>query len=39
MTIFDGDIDALTGGPAGLDRCRGSALLVVNVAVESRLPR
>jgi glutathione peroxidase len=32
MTIFDVDIDALTGGSAGLDRYRGSALLVVNVA-------
>jgi glutathione peroxidase len=32
MTIFDVDIDALTGGPADLDRYRGSAVLVVNVA-------
>jgi glutathione peroxidase len=32
MTIFDVDIDALTGGPAGLDQFRGSAVLVVNVA-------
>jgi glutathione peroxidase len=32
MTIFDVDIDALTGGPAGLDRYRGSVVLVVNVA-------
>jgi glutathione peroxidase len=32
MTIYDVDIDALNGGPAGLDRYRGSAVLVVNVA-------
>jgi glutathione peroxidase len=32
MTVFDLDIDALTGGPARLDQYRGSALLVVNVA-------
>jgi glutathione peroxidase len=32
MTIYDVDIDALTGGPAGLDRFRGSVVLVVNVA-------
>jgi glutathione peroxidase-family protein len=32
MTIFDVDFDALTGGSAGSDRCRGSAILVVNVA-------
>nr|WP_296075013.1 glutathione peroxidase [uncultured Actinoplanes sp.] len=32
MTIYDVDIDALTGGPAGLDRYRGSVALVVNVA-------
>jgi glutathione peroxidase-family protein len=32
MTIFDVDIDALTGGPAGLDQFRGPAVLVVNVA-------
>src|SRR3954447_26273567 len=32
MTIYDVDIDALTGGPAGLDRYRGSVVLVVNVA-------
>ena len=32
MTIFDVDIDSLTGEPAGLDRLRGSAVLVVNVA-------
>jgi glutathione peroxidase len=32
MTIYDVDIDALTGGPAGLDQFRGSAVLVVNVA-------
>ena len=32
MTIFDVDIDALAGGPAGLDRYRGRAVLVVNVA-------
>jgi glutathione peroxidase len=32
MTIFDVDIDALTGGATDLDRYRGSVLLVVNVA-------
>ncbi|AEV82593.1 glutathione peroxidase [Actinoplanes sp. SE50] len=32
MTIFDVDIDALTGGTTDLDRYRGSVLLVVNVA-------
>ncbi len=32
MTIFDVDIDALTGGPASLNRFRGSVVLVVNVA-------
>ncbi|MEU4426998.1 glutathione peroxidase [Actinoplanes sp. NPDC024001] len=32
MTIFDVDIDALTGGPTELDRYRGSVVLVVNVA-------
>ncbi|MFI1193851.1 glutathione peroxidase [Micromonospora sp. NPDC020750] len=32
MTVFDTQIDALTGGPAELDRHRGRALLVVNVA-------
>jgi glutathione peroxidase len=32
MTIFDVDIDALAGGSAELDRYRGSAVLVVNVA-------
>ncbi len=32
MTIFDVDIDALAGGPAALDRYRGQAVLVVNVA-------
>ena len=32
MTIFDVDIDALTGGSAELDRYRGRAVLVVNVA-------
>jgi glutathione peroxidase len=32
MTIFDVDIDVLTGGPAGLERYRGSVALVVNVA-------
>jgi glutathione peroxidase len=32
MTIYDVDIDALAGGPAGLDRYRGSVVLVVNVA-------
>jgi len=32
MTVFDVDIDALTGGPARLDHYRGNPLLVVNVA-------
>ncbi len=32
MTIFDVDMDALAGGPAEMDRYRGSAVLVVNVA-------
>ncbi|WP_320067108.1 glutathione peroxidase [Micromonospora sp. RTGN7] len=32
MTVFDTQIDALTGGPADLARHRGRALLVVNVA-------
>jgi glutathione peroxidase len=32
MTIYDVDIDALTGGSAELDRYRGSVVLVVNVA-------
>lgn len=32
MTIFDVEIGALTGGPAALDRYRGAAVLVVNVA-------
>ena len=32
MTIYDVDIDALAGGPAALDRYRGSVVLVVNVA-------
>ena len=32
MTIFDVDIDAIAGGSAGLDRYRGRAVLVVNVA-------
>src|SRR4051794_406422 len=32
MTMFDVDIDALTGEPAGLDRLAGSVVLVVNVA-------
>jgi glutathione peroxidase len=32
MTIYDVDIDALAGGPAELDRYRGSVVLVVNVA-------
>jgi glutathione peroxidase len=32
MTIFDVDMDALAGGSAELDRYRGSAVLVVNVA-------
>jgi glutathione peroxidase len=32
MTIYDVAIDELTGSPAGLDRYRGSVVLVVNVA-------
>jgi glutathione peroxidase len=32
MTIFDVDIDRLTGIPAEMDRYRGSVVLVVNVA-------
>jgi glutathione peroxidase len=32
MTIYDVDIDALPGGSAELDRYRGRAVLVVNVA-------
>ncbi|MEH0937354.1 glutathione peroxidase [Micromonospora psammae] len=32
MTVFDIEIDALSGGPADLARHRGKALLVVNVA-------
>ncbi|MEU5721689.1 glutathione peroxidase [Micromonospora sp. NPDC047738] len=32
MTVFDVQIDALTGGPADLAQYRGRALLVVNVA-------
>jgi glutathione peroxidase len=32
MTIYDGDIAALHGGPADLDRYRGSVALVVKVA-------
>ncbi|WP_329102560.1 glutathione peroxidase [Micromonospora sp. NBC_01699] len=32
MTIFDIKLDALGGGPAGLDQHRGKAVLVVNVA-------
>jgi glutathione peroxidase len=32
MTIYDVDIDALAGGSAELDRYRGHAVLVVNVA-------
>jgi glutathione peroxidase len=32
VTIYDIDIDALTGGPAGLGDLRGSVVLVVNVA-------
>lgn len=32
MTIYDVDIDAIAGGSAELDRYRGQAVLVVNVA-------
>jgi glutathione peroxidase len=32
MTIFDVDIDALSGGSAEMDRYRGQVVLVVNVA-------
>jgi hypothetical protein len=34
MTIYDVDIDALTGGPAGPDRYHGPV-----VAIEKQLPR
>ena len=32
MSIFDAQIDALTGGPANLDQYRGKSVLLVNVA-------
>ncbi|MBU7596202.1 glutathione peroxidase [Streptomyces sp. P38-E01] len=32
MSVFDVEIDSLTGGPARLDQYRGKAVLVVNVA-------
>ncbi|MEU6171854.1 glutathione peroxidase [Streptantibioticus parmotrematis] len=32
MSVFDTEIDALTGGPADLGQYRGTAVLVVNVA-------
>src|SRR5215831_10620772 len=32
MTVFDVDIDSLSGGPANLGQYRGKALLIVNVA-------
>jgi glutathione peroxidase len=37
MSIYDVEIGALTGGPAELDRYRGKALLVVNVASQCGL--
>ncbi|MEO3775639.1 glutathione peroxidase [Micromonospora sp. B11E3] len=39
MTVFDIEIDALTGGPADLGAYRGRALLVVNVASRCVLTR
>lgn len=32
MSLHDVEIDALQGGPAGLDQYRGKAMLIVNVA-------
>jgi glutathione peroxidase len=37
MTVFDVDINALSGQPASLDKYRGNAMLVVNVASECGL--
>ena len=37
MAVFDVNINALSGGPANLDRYRGQALLVVNVASQCGL--
>jgi glutathione peroxidase len=37
MTVFDVDINALSGGPADLAQYRGSAVLVVNVASQCGL--
>jgi glutathione peroxidase len=37
MTVFDVEINSLTGGPANLDRYRGNAVLVVNVASQCGL--
>ena len=37
MAVFDVSINALSGGPANLDRYRGRALLVVNVASQCGL--
>ena len=37
MAVFDVSINALSGGPANLDRYRGQALLVVNVASQCGL--
>jgi glutathione peroxidase len=37
MTVFDVTVNSLSGGPANLDRYRGNALLVVNVASQCGL--
>ncbi|AZM56286.1 glutathione peroxidase [Streptomyces sp. WAC 01529] len=37
MTVFDIEIDALTGGPARLDQYQGKAVLIVNVASQCGL--
>ncbi|MFF1379703.1 glutathione peroxidase [Streptomyces sp. NPDC058308] len=37
MTVFDVEIDALTGGPARLDQYQGKAVLIVNVASQCGL--
>ncbi|MFC8125956.1 glutathione peroxidase [Streptomyces sp. NPDC057302] len=37
MTVFDTEIDALTGGPAHLDQYQGKAVLIVNVASQCGL--
>ncbi|MGW0902999.1 glutathione peroxidase [Streptomyces sp. NPDC002853] len=37
MSVFDIEIDALTGGPARLDQYQGKAVLIVNVASQCGL--